>query len=154
MKALIATLLLALSVPVFGSSNTAVFGTETADKYKNTEVPASATVVLRQQLGSGAQGYIGLERATHMGDGIYHAPQYLAGHPTAGTIWPRVITVGCDVINQMWVCDSYDWAPSMGRGEYIYIKPVAKVKPEPHVIVVPGPERVILQEVPVKAPRQ
>lgn len=105
-----------------------------------------------------------------LGNNIFHAPQYMPYHPTAATIYPRVIEVKC-VENKVYrrahgepdgpaariftTCDGYNWAPSMGRAEYLFVTPKVEKEQVPKVpvenfIYVPGPERIILKEVPAK----
>lgn len=123
----------------------------------------------RNRLGSGEQGVKGFENATLVLDNnIFHAPQYLPMYPTAATIWPRVVEVRCNRVGTSVTasvntagevygarnepkleCEGYDWMPALGRGEYLFFKPVI-VEPTP----VQVRERVILKEVPVKKPRQ
>lgn len=94
---------------------------------------------------------------------IYHAPQYMPNYPTAATIWPRVVTVdNCTkFLNEpnSVRCDGYNWNPSMGRAEYLFVTTKSVAVPPPPVVVevikeVPGPERIILQEVPPKKKRE
>ncbi len=93
----------------------------------------------RRILGSGEQGVTGLENAKMVGDyGVYHAPQYLPGYPTAASIWPRVVEVKC---NSKAECEGYNWLPEMGRGEYLYIKPVLVAAPVPAPVFIP--QRII-----------
>lgn len=117
---------------------------------------AADTTITQVQLGSGVPSGEKLTNAPLVMDGMYHAPQYLPGHPTAATIWPRVVDVECTKTEDLsnandkgdnLVCDSYNWAPSMGRGEYIYIRPRLKNEPVPPAPVTPI---VIYKEVPVK----
>lgn len=70
-------------------------------------------------------------------EGIYHVPGYLPGHPTAATIWPRVVEVKC----KKGLCDGPQWTPALGRGEYLYVQAVHE--PEP---VKPPPPPVILEK--------
>lgn len=145
MKKFITSTLAVLAVSAFAQD------VPRTDRNLNVEVPAGATVVMRNQLGSGTPGVVGSEAATHLGGGIYHAPQYLPYAPTAGTIYPRVVTVQCDKQGTKFVCDGFDWQEAYGRAEYLFIRPVVKAAPAaPQIITVPGPERVILKEVPVK----
>lgn len=154
MKNLLATLLL---VPVLALAQNAVTeGAPRDDRTVNTPIPAGATVVVRQQLGSGTPGFTGFEPATHMGEGIYHAPQYMPTYPTASPLWPRVVEVECiKTPNGTFLCDGYNWLPAMGRGEYLYIRPHVKT-PAPVVekivekIVPVIVERKVFIEVPVK----
>lgn len=90
---------------------------------------------------------------------VFHTPQYLPYYPTAAVIWPRIIEVPCTKsASGALVCEEYQWAPSMGRGEYLFFTPVVKQASAPVVVketvVVPGPERIILKEVPVKPKKE
>lgn len=74
------------------------------------------------------------------GEKIYHAPQYLPGHPTAATIWPRVVQVKCTQVGKTTECENYKWLPEMGRPEYIFVvptfeKPVQPVNTPPVIII-------------------
>lgn len=76
----------------------------------------------RRLFGSGLQNATGTENAQPVGDlGVWHAPQYLPGFPTAATIWPRVVEVHC--VNG--VCGGYAITPEMGRGEYLFFRKAA-----------------------------
>lgn len=76
--------------------------------------------IQRQVLGSGVQGSTGEEQAQPVGDyGVWHAPQYLPGFPTAATIWPRAVTVKCKNSR----CEGYTITPQMGPGEYLFFVP-------------------------------
>lgn len=116
--------------------------------------------VERHLLGSGSpsENGNGAEVAVPvLSNDIYHAPQYLPYFPTAATIWPRVVEVECQHSVVGKICEGYDWAPSMGRAEYLFVRPVMKAPPPPpQIIEVPGPERerIILKEVPVKKKRE
>lgn len=144
--------MLCLMSSVFAAENAVTAGADDADKYVNEPVPQDAVLIMRVPLGSGTPGYADSEPATYVGDGLWHAPQYMAAFPTAGEIWPRVLTVQCELVNMRYVCDGYDWLPSMGRGEYLFIKPLVKRHVTP--VIVPGPERIIIKEVPVKKKMQ
>jgi len=96
--------------------------------------------------GSGSPGNDTVENAVEVSNGIMHAPQYLPGYPTAATIWPRVIDVPCTQTPTAVVCNGYQWAPSMGRGEYLFFKPhivvpvaVEEKREEPKMTPVPEP---------------
>lgn len=108
---------------------------------------ADEVIITDKQLGTGAPQKsvtpgIQLSPADHVSNGMYHVPQYLPNHPTAGTIWPRVVELECTGSHQLgWQCDGYHWAPSMGRAEYLFVIPRAKVAP-------------VLIEVPVKKKKQ
>lgn len=115
---------------------------------------AQEVTVMRNELGSGAQGISGFEIAGKWDNNIFHAPQFMPGHPTAATLWPRVVDVECVKISTGLRCKGYNWSPDMGRGEYLMIRPV--LAPEPkvveRVVVVPGPTitKEVLVEVPPK----
>lgn len=125
--------------------------------------PATNLTIERNTLGSGAPSNMvgGFENATPiLQNDIFHAPQYLPYHPTAASIWPRVVEVDCKraagATNDL-VCQGYNWSPAMGRAEYLFIKPRIVTPVQPIVtppVVVPGPERIILKEVPVKKKRE
>ncbi len=77
----------------------------------------------RMYLGSGLQNAPGVENAQPVGNfGVWHAPQYMPGYPTAATIWPRVVNVRC----MDHVCAGYVITPEMGRGEYLFFRPSDK----------------------------
>ncbi|HEY2255869.1 MAG TPA: hypothetical protein VGI11_09550 [Variovorax sp.] len=77
----------------------------------------------RLPFGSGLQNATGIENAEPVGDlGVWHAPQYLPGFPTAATIWPRVVDVPC--VKD--VCAGYSITPAMGRGEYLFFRKMSK----------------------------
>lgn len=90
---------------------------------------------------------------------ILHAPQYMPHFPTAATIWPRVVEVPCtkDSKGDL-TCAGYNWSPSMGPGEYLFVSPkVAEpVKPVIQTVVVPGPvvTKEVFVEVPVKKKKE
>lgn len=94
--------------------------------------------IQRNVLGSGIQNAsITADVATQVGDyGVYHAPQYMPGFPTAATIWPRVVEVKC----QNDLCEGYENTPALGRGEYLFFKPVNTVATVSMPIVVAVPE--------------
>jgi hypothetical protein len=81
--------------------------------------------IQRNILGSGIQNTsVTADVATQVGDyGVYHVPQYMPGFPTAATIWPRVVEVKC----QNDRCEGYENTPALGRGEYLFFKPVNTV---------------------------
>lgn len=78
----------------------------------------------RSPLGSGVPMQTGFEEATLVYDDLFHAPQYLPGFPTAASIWPRVIDVRCVNEDGRIRCEGYNWLPMMGRGEYLFFRPV------------------------------
>ena len=91
--------------------------------------------IQRNLLGSGIQNEaMTADVATQVGDyGVYHAPQYMPGYPTAATIWPRVVEVKC----QNDVCEGYQNTPALGRGEYLFFKPANTVAVASIPVVVP-----------------
>lgn len=107
--------------------------------------------VIRNQLGTGTPApmiTVGNETAVYVDDGYYHIPQYLPTHPTAATIWPRVVEVECDKVDGKVVCDGYHWLPKMGRAEYIMIIPRMREQPKPL------PPVIVYKEVPVKKKKE
>lgn len=117
---------------------------------------AQSVSVERHELGSGQPGVVGSESAQQWSNDIFHAPQYMAGYPTAATLWPRVVDVDCVTTDKGLHCKGYNWLPELGRGEYLMIRPVVTVAQKPEVItntlVVPGPTVYI--EVPVKKTKE
>jgi hypothetical protein len=107
-------------------------------------------------LGSGEPGKPGNEAATRIEGNVFHAPQYLPGSPTAGTIWPRVVEVPCTKAGNDLKCDGYHWLPEMGRGEYLFFAPLVQAPTPvvaPTVVTVPGPTQVIRVPVEVEKKR-
>lgn len=154
MKKLALTALLFASVGSF-AQNAVTEGAARADNNVNVPIPAGSTVIVRHALGSGTPGFTGFEPATHLGDGIWHAPQYMPTYPTAGNIWPRVMDVECEKSpNGTFMCAGYNWMPDMGRGEYLYIRPYVKAKAAPVVVEklvpVPAPYPVYVEKKPKK----
>lgn len=99
--------------------------------------------VTRKPYGSGQPGAYGAEPAETVTNDIAHAPQYLPGHPTSATIYPRVVEVPCTkTANGNLSCAGYQWTPALGRGEYLFI--------QPRIVEPPPAPRVIYKEVPVK----
>lgn len=88
--------------------------------------------------GSGTPGNaVGVENAKEVSNNVLHAPQYMPGHPTAATIWPRVIDVPCTKeANGNLKCDGYKWTPNLGRGEYLFVTPRVVEAPAPQAPVV------------------
>ena len=124
---------------------------------------ANQVEVVRNELGSGTPGVQGFESAIKVGqDSEYlHAPQYMPMHPTAATIWPRVVEVPCTKSGNVLKCEGYNWQPKLGRGEYLFIKPIVIVPQQPIVVTntvikeVPViKEVIILKEVPIKPKRE
>jgi hypothetical protein len=119
-----------------------------------TATQAQSITVKNEPLGSGVPGVKGYTEALPvLENNIYHAPQYLPYYPTAATIWPRVVELNCDA-TPGGQCDGYHWTPAMGRAEYLFVTP--EVVREPVIVekIVPGPERIILKEVPKKKVRE
>lgn len=132
-------------------------------------VSAAEVNIDKTAMGSGAPGQtfsnVGVENAkpVNHSPSVLHAPQYLPFYPTAAVIWPRVIEVPCiKAADGALQCEEYHWSPSMGRAEYLFFTPVVK-EPAPsavvrevvkETVVVPGPERIILKEVPVKPKKE
>ena len=75
--------------------------------------------------------------------GVLHTPQYMPNYPTAATIWPRVVEVECEQSLTGLTCDSFEWQPKYGRGEYLFITPVIKKVQPPAKII----EKTIIKEV-------
>jgi hypothetical protein len=120
------------------------------EAFVNEPVPAGSLVVLRVPLGAGTPGQSDLQPATYVGEGLWHAPQYLPAFPTAAEIWPRTVTATCEKEADRYVCDGFNWLPGFGRAEYLFIQPVVKIKVQPPTVV----ERTIIKEVPVKPKMQ
>lgn len=123
----------------------------------STAVMAQNVGVDRMPLGSGQPGQGGLENATRWDNNIYHSPQYMPGHPTAATLYPRVVDVPCVQTATGLNCKGYNWMPEMGRGEYLMIRPVITVEAKPQVItntVIRETVREVLVEVPVKKKKE
>jgi hypothetical protein len=75
---------------------------------------------------------------TYPGSGLYHSSDYMPGYPTASPIFPRVVDVPCTKGDKGITCDGFNWSPSMGRGEYLLLRPLIP-KEVPVVAVVPPP---------------
>lgn len=101
----------------------------------------------RRPFGSGTPATAastGTDTALSIADGLYHVPNYLPGFPTAATIWPRELPVECqsDFETGRPTCSGYQVLPAVGRGEYIFVRPIAKPVPVPavpSVVVTPPP---------------
>lgn len=102
---------------------------------------AQGVTIGDKQLGSRA------ESATVWDNNVYHAPQYMPGHPTAATLYPRVVDVECTKVGTGLSCKGYNWAPEMGRGEYLMFRPVITEQQKPMVIT-----NTIIKEVLVEVP--
>jgi hypothetical protein len=109
--------------------------------------------ISNQALGSGTPGAATAEASTRWDGDIYHSPQYMPGHPTAATLYPRVVDVECKRTGDSLNCKGYNWSPDMGRGEYLMFRPVIVEEAKPQVItntVI----REVLVEVPAKPKNQ
>lgn len=130
---------------------------------------AAEVNIKRAALGSGtpALNVSGVENAVvvdnaKVENNILHAPQYMPNFPTAATIWPRVIEVPCTKESTGNVsCAGYNWSPSMGPGEYLFVRPRVVIAPEPIIFIemveVPVPvfiTREVFVEVPVKKKKE
>jgi len=116
-----------------------------------SSVSAQEVVIDRFELGSGIPGKRGVEPARGWKDGIYHAPQYMPGYPTAAPIFPRVIDVECQHVENGLKCNGYNWSPGLGRGEYLFIRPSIKEKtPNPPTITEVQPTIIIIETLPKK----
>lgn len=123
--ALIATCVVACSVKA------------SAQSLANMAVANSHVVIERSSLGSGSPMQTGYEEATAVYDDLFYAPQYLPGFPTAASIWPRVVDVRCVNEGQMLRCEGYNWLPMMGRGEYLFFRPVVGAGSDVGPVIVP-----------------
>ena len=110
--------------------------------------------VHRVENGSGQPNATGIENADKWDQGVYHAPQYMPGYPTAATLWPRVIDVPCTKVSGTIICNGYNWTPDMGRGEYLMIHPMIAepVKPAEPIVVTNTITKIIVTEVPAPLP--
>jgi hypothetical protein len=94
-----------------------------------------SVVIKNRPFGSGTPGVDGVTETQPVGDNLYHVPQALPGVPTAATLYPRVVDVECvKAKTGTVVCDGYNWLPSLGRGEYILIRPVIKEPAAPTIV--------------------
>ncbi len=119
-------------------------------------VLAQQVSIGRSELGSALNGN-GQETAQTWDakSGIFHAPQYMPGYPTAATLWPRVVNVPCTQFGSTLKCEGYNWMPEMGRGEYLMIHPVVNNTPQPITnTVIKEVPVIILKEVPVKKKKE
>lgn len=112
-------------------------------------VSAQNVEIQRNEYGSGTPGAKGMENAQVVENDLFHSPQYLPFHPTAGTIWPRVVEVPCIRTGAILKCEGYNWTPKMGRGEYLFFKPRIIEPAKPEIVI-----REVLKEVPSKKIRQ
>lgn len=97
----------------------------------STAAMAETVDIQTNQFGSGVPGSVTTE-VQPVGElrGLWHGPQYLPGVPTAATIYPRVVDVKCKLAkNGNALCEGYNWLPEMGRGEYLFIRPVIEAPP-------------------------
>lgn len=115
----------------------------------NNTASAADVGIQQTPLGSGTPGTAGVTPSTLVMDGMYHAPQYMPGYPTAATLWPRVVDVECTEVGKQLNCASYNWLPELGRGEYLLFRPRIAVPPVPTERIVEVPV-VVYKEVPAK----
>lgn len=120
---------------------------------------AQNVIILNNEYGSGVQGNSGATNAyivsNEIDPTVYHAPQYLPYFPTAATIWPRVIEVPCREVGQNMVeCDTYNWTPDMGRGEYLFFRRNVVVTQQPQVIIKEVKTPPVIIEVERKSKKQ
>jgi hypothetical protein len=93
---------------------------------------AQDLLINKEPLGSGTPVQVpdhitvGNEIAVLIVDNMYFIPHYLADTPTSANIWARTIQVECERTEAGIVCDGFNWSPSMGRGEFLYITPHIK----------------------------
>lgn len=101
----------------------------------------------RLPFGSGQPGMKGFENSIAMDNNVFFAPQYMPDHPTAATIWPRVVEVPCKQGPKGLLCEGYNWTPKMGRAEYLFFRPVviAPTPPAPCCVVQAPPQ--IIREI-------
>ncbi len=126
----------------------------TTGAYANTAqfVPNKSTTVYvkDEAFGSGFPGMKGYTKASRLQGDVYFVPQYLPGNPTSEVIYPRVVNIPCKVgANNTLYCGGFHWLPSMGRGEFLFVRPVIVHAKKPTVVVVKQ-TRTILKEVPIK----
>jgi len=103
-------------------------------------------IVGRRALGSGQPGLQGEETISRWvaNEPIYTGPQYMVGYPTAASLWARVVEVPCSRVSGKLVCDGYEWQPRLGRGEYLFVRPVlVKEQPVKEVVVVKEVVKVV-----------
>jgi hypothetical protein len=115
--------------------------------------PSSGVHVAGMPLGSGVPVIAGVPSpsvADHVAGGDYHVPNYLPGHPTAATLWPRVVYVPCkrDEARGELLCGGYDVSPV--RGEYIYLRPLVEATPPPREVPPPPPKPIPRPAPPVR----
>lgn len=145
MRTFILSILLATA---WGSAAADVITAAVADNYQVERVPFQ---VERVPFGAGTPDMgetTGTETAEHVADGLYHVSNFLPGFPTAATIWPREVPVKCnlDRVTQQKTCTGYRVIPAIGRGEYIFVRPVNIPEPPPPepvpVFTPPAPQPV------------
>jgi len=85
---------------------------------------------------------------------ILHAPQYMPYHPTAATIWPRVVEVPCTkAADGKLNCAGYNWNSSMGRAEYLFVAPrVVEPTPTEMIVITKTREVPVIREVLIEVP--
>lgn len=96
----------------------------------------------------------GTETAEHVADGLYHVSNFLPGFPTAATIWPREVPITCDMdrATQRKICSGYRVIPAIGRGEYIFVRPIEVSAPPPITVSAPPEPKPVQVPVTVKKP--
>ncbi|HEY8608129.1 MAG TPA: hypothetical protein VIM12_13525 [Noviherbaspirillum sp.] len=109
----------------------------------------------RVPFGSGtpSEGYTsGTETARIVRDGLYHVPNHLPGYPTAATLWPREVPVACgggDGPGSL-SCEGYRIHPTIGRGEYLFVRPYVRQAPPPKPVeAAPPPEPPVTRKKPL-----
>ena len=107
--------------------------------------------IKRMPFGSGTPAAAitdGTETAMPVADGLYHAPNYLPGFPTAATIWPRELPVDCqrDATTGKPICAGFEVYPATGRGEYLFVRPTLKTAP---AVAAPLPVMPVIPAIPV-----
>lgn len=112
-----------------------------------TSIASAQVNVGRVENGSGQPNQTGVENAVKWDSNVYHVPQYMPGYPTASTIFPRVIDLACTQTGSVVNCNGYSWAPNMGRGEYLMVRPVITESPKPIIVT-----NTIVKEVFVTVP--
>lgn len=133
----------------------------------NSTAFAAEVGVGKNLLGSGSpvvSNPTGVENASvvdnaKVENNILHAPQYMPYYPTAATIWPRAVEVPCTKVGADLKCAGYNWTPSLGRSEYLFVVPKVKESTPTEMIVITNTREVpvireVLVEVPVKKKKE
>lgn len=132
------------SIAVFLLS--AAAGTAAVASDLKAPAPGDSIQVERVRFGSGTPAPVsvaGKDTAAFVADGLYHVPGFMPGYPTAATIWPRELPLECvsNPVDGTPACGGYRVLPAVGRGEYIFVRPVEKELPAP-VVSNPAPVQV------------